>query len=459
MQFFLLRKRLGDFNLCGLLLLFQRIQCGISIGNAVGKIADGIVQTDDVAARVIAQRYRITQLAAENDLMLILETVKANVQLKAAIGAQQHHIRIRHLLAGEHQPLTSCFFLIEHHALDRHAAEVLLILRVCVCDLGIVFQSRNTVLRFLNFLRVMLEQLIFQTIFLVLVIRAQHLELCYLHMDDLLAAIEGFAAPLQGQFVGCAISMPGRIDTRNGIAHTGGMLSAFMWEQPFAAQVEARLGVPVTIANDGKCAAAAEGWTGALAGVENGLVLVLGTGIGGGIILNGKVLMGAHAAAGEVSCLVSNMAAMEAETFELDKVESFSDAPMWAGAASATGLIREYARQKKLSLQGPLPNGEEIFAAYNAGEPEAQKALKIFARRVAVGILSLQNVLDVERVAIGGGISAAEALLPAIQAELDWLFERCTVMPTVKPELVRCRYGNDANLIGALKLFFGQNPA
>ena len=100
------------------------------------------------------------------------------------------------------------------------------------------------------------------------------------NMDDLLAVIEGFAAPLQGQFVGCAISMPGRIDTRNGIAHTGGMLSAFMWEQPFAAQVEARLGVPVTIANDGKCAAAAEGWTGALAGVENGLVLALGTGIG-----------------------------------------------------------------------------------------------------------------------------------------------------------------------------------
>ena len=106
------------------------------------------------------------------------------------------------------------------------------------------------------------------------------------NMDDLLAVIEGFAASLQGQFVGCAISMPGRIDTRTGIAHTGGMLSAFMWEQPFAAQVEARLGVPVTIANDGKCAAAAEGWTGALAGVENGLVLVLGTGIGGGIILD-----------------------------------------------------------------------------------------------------------------------------------------------------------------------------
>ena len=277
------------------------------------------------------------------------------------------------------------------------------------------------------------------------------------NMDDLLAVIEGFAAPLQGQFVGCAISMPGRIDTRNGIAHTGGMLSAFMWEQPFAAQVEARLGVPVTIANDGKCAAAAEGWTGALAGVENGLVL--GTGIGGGIILNGKVLMGAHAAAGEVSGLVSDISKMADDDFKLTSVERYSEAPLWAEMASASGLILEYARQKHLPTGSPMPTGEEIFAAYNAGEPEAQKALKIFARRVAVGILSLQNVLDVERVAIGGGISAAEALLPAIQAELDWLFERCTVMPAVKPELVRCRYGNNANLIGALKLFFEQNPA
>lgn len=279
------------------------------------------------------------------------------------------------------------------------------------------------------------------------------------NMDDLLAVIKGFAAPLQGQFVGCAISMPGRIDTKHGIAHTGGVLSSFLWEQPFAAQMEELLGVPVTIANDGKCAAAAEGWTGALAGVENGLVLVLGTGIGGGILLNGKVLMGAHAAAGEVSGLVTDVARMEPDDFNLTRVEKFAEAPLWAGLASATGLILEYARQKHLPEGSPMPTGEEIFAAYNAGEPEAQQALKLFARRVAIGILSLQNVLDVEKVAIGGGISAAEALLPAIQAELDWLFERCTVMPTVKPELVRCRYGNDANLIGALKLFFEQNPA
>lgn len=278
-------------------------------------------------------------------------------------------------------------------------------------------------------------------------------------MDDLLAAIEGFAAPWKGQFEGCAVSMPGRIDTKRGIAHTGGILSGFMWEQPFAALLEQQLGVPVTIANDGKCAAAAEAWTGSLAGVDNGLVLVLGTGIGGGIILNGKVYMGSHSAAGEVSNLVTELGSMESDDFRFDVIGKVAESPVWAGKASASGLIAAYAAEKQLPAHGPQPTGEEIFAAYAAGEPEACRALKKFARRVALGIIGLQSVLDVERVAIGGGISAADALLPAIQTELDDLFARCPVFPMLEPELVRCRYGNDANMIGALKLLFERNPA
>ena len=278
-------------------------------------------------------------------------------------------------------------------------------------------------------------------------------------MDDLLAAIEGFAAPWKGQFEGCAVSMPGRIDTKRGIAHTGGILSGFMWEQPFAALLEQQLGVPVTIANDGKCAAAAEAWTGSLAGVDNGLVLVLGTGIGGGIILNGKVYMGSHSAAGEVSNLVTELGSMEGDDFRFDVIGKVAESPVWAGKASASGLIAAYAAEKQLPAHGPQPTGEEIFAAYAAGEPEACRALKKFARRVALGIIGLQSVLDVERVAIGGGISAADALLPAIQTELDDLFARCPVFPMLEPGLGRCRYGNDANMIGALKLLFERNPA
>jgi predicted NBD/HSP70 family sugar kinase len=89
-------------------------------------------------------------------------------------------------------------------------------------------------------------------------------------------------------YEGVAISMPGRIETATGIAHTGG---AFRWvhEYPAAQKYGEVFGKACTIANDGKCAASAENWHGALEDVSNGCVLVLGTGIGGGIVIDNQV--------------------------------------------------------------------------------------------------------------------------------------------------------------------------
>lgn len=273
--------------------------------------------------------------------------------------------------------------------------------------------------------------------------------------DALLEAIRQIAAPHQGNFEGCAISMPGRIDTTNGIAHTAGVLSNYIWEQPFSSQVENVLGVPVVIANDGKCAAAAEAWNGALADTANGIVVVLGTGIGGGIVLDHKVYMGSHFAAGEISNLITELTRMEADDFTYTKIGRVHRSPVWAGSASTSALIGCYCELKNIETSDPasMPTGVDIFNAYAAGEAEAEKALKLFGRRVSLGLMSLQAVLDLEKVAIGGGISAAEMLMPIIQLELDDLFRRCPVLPIIKPELVKCRYGNDANMIGALKFY------
>ena len=153
-----------------------------------------------------------------------------------------------------------------------------------------------------------------------------------------------------------------------------------------------------------------------------------------------------HFTAGEYSFVNTNAEAWDAPDQNM------------ACQCSTSNLLKWYRARKALPEDAPL-DGRSFFAAANAGEPEALEVLRRFCHAVAVQIYNLTVLLDVEKVAIGGGISAAEALLPAIQAELDWLFERCTVMPAVKPELVRCRYGNDANMIGALKLFFEQNPA
>ena len=269
------------------------------------------------------------------------------------------------------------------------------------------------------------------------------------NMDDLLAVIEGFAAPLQGQFVGCAISMPGRIDTRNGIAHTGGMLSTFMWEQPFAAQVEARLGVPVTIANDGKCAAAAEGWTGALAGVENGLVLVLGTGIGGGIILDGKLRGGL--ASSEAGHLVI---CHDGEPCNCGR------RGCWERYASATGLIRltreamaahPESALHALAAQGGV-EGRTAFEAAQQGDETALAVCRTYVSYLADGLVSLINILRPEVVAIGGGVAAApdhlllDPLREIVSRESFGCHGgRCT-------RVLRAELGNDAGIIGAALL-------
>ena len=111
------------------------MQSIFGICNTVSEIVDGIVQTSDIAARIIAQRHRVTQLCPEYGLMLIFEAVESNVQFKATVGAQQHHISIGHLLPSQQQPFACSLFVIVHHALDGHAAEVFFVLRVCCCNL------------------------------------------------------------------------------------------------------------------------------------------------------------------------------------------------------------------------------------------------------------------------------------------------------------------------------------
>src|SRR5699024_8804179 len=92
-------------------------------------------------------------------------------------------------------------------------------------------------------------------------------------LDGLLAAVASVGEKFRGRYEKAAVSMPGRIDTRTGMAHTGGAFP-FIRETPAGQLFAGRLGCPVMVANDGKCAANAEAWTGALADTADGAVLV-----------------------------------------------------------------------------------------------------------------------------------------------------------------------------------------
>ena len=123
---------------------------------------------------------------------------------------------------------------------------------------------------------------------------------------------------------------------------------------------------------------------------------------------------------------------------------------LWAGAASTSALLGNYMLRKGMDPRGEM-DGLKFFEAYDAGDPAAKEALADLGRMVAAGIYSIQAVLDLERYAIGGGISARQEVTDAVRAGLEEIFTNVKMTPFSKPEVVICRYGNDANLLGALQ--------
>ena len=247
-------------------------------------------------------------------------------------------------------------------------------------------------------------------------------------------------------YEGVAISMPGRIDTDKGIAHTGG---AYQWlhDYPAAEKYGAIFGKPCTIANDGKCAASAENWIGALSDVNSGAVLVLGTGIGGGIVINRQVWMGATGGAGELSAFITDHEGVK------NGLGWGNIGIMWAAHISAGSITGKYGAIKGIEKA----DGIMLFDAYDAGDPVAVDVLKTFGEEAAAGIASLQSVLDLERYAIGGGISARPETTQIIKDAVDALFDPYVdFLPYGKPEIVTCKFGNEANLIGALAFHLQQ---
>lgn len=236
---------------------------------------------------------------------------------------------------------------------------------------------------------------------------------------------------------GIAICMPGIIDSENGYCVTGGALR-YNDDFYFRHVLYERCPVKIVIENDAKCAAMAEAGEGSLKDVKDGLVLIFGTMIGGGIVHDHKLLRGKHFSAGEVSYIIPHA----------ERKASYEN--VWGNRNGTPRLCRLYAEKKGLSPD--QVDGVMVFNAVNAGEKEAIDSLTKFTRGVAVQIFNLQTVLDPERIAIGGGISAQPILIEYIKKHLNQLYSDCPYQ-IPRAEVVTCKFQNDANLIGALQCF------
>ena len=230
-----------------------------------------------------------------------------------------------------------------------------------------------------------------------------------------------------------AISLPGIIDVEHGICITSGNLK---YNDGFNI-VEALtniLHIPVTIENDAKCAAYAEVKAGSLHDVSDSFVLIFGTGIGGTFIKNRKIHRGIHFSSGEVSFIIP------------EKDGSLVESDIFA-QCSTRGLCQLYA--DSLNVPFDSVNGEVFFKAVNAGDKLAIDCLDKITRRIAVQINNIQMIVDPERIAIGGGISAQPTFTEYIRRNLDKIYEN-NEFNLPRAEVVTCKFLNDANLIGAL---------
>lgn len=253
-------------------------------------------------------------------------------------------------------------------------------------------------------------------------------------LEDFIAALVHIYQKYKGRVEGIALSMAGIIDSETGFMYTGGNITCIT-NINIVEMLQQRCGVRVTVENDAKCAALAEVWKGALMDVNDAVVVVCGTGIGGAIVHDRKVLKGIHHMTGEFSYVMT------------DAKSEYSMSNSLAGNAGIQRLMEMVSKYTGIPA-GEL-DGEKVFSMANCGDEKAVAGIREYVRHLAVQINNLQFILDPEKIIIGGGISVQPLFLQMLRAELKKIN---AVYPWDMPmaDVETCKFFNDANLIGAV---------
>lgn len=244
-----------------------------------------------------------------------------------------------------------------------------------------------------------------------------------------IAAIVGLVARLEeetGERATVGVGIPGTVEQSNGLVKNAN--STWLNGEPFDKDLSAALGREARVANDANCFVVSEATDGAAAGVGVVFGVILGTGCGGGLALNGRVHAGPGGVAGEWGH----------NPLPWPKAEEFPGPHCYCGKhgcletwISGTGLMADYQRHT-----GTLLKGAEIVDAAAAGkDPAAEASLLRLENRIARGLATMINVLDPDAIVIGGGVSRIARIYPAVMRQLpEYVFGgRCdtAVLPAV----------------------------
>ncbi len=241
---------------------------------------------------------------------------------------------------------------------------------------------------------------------------------------------------------GIAVSATGQVDTQSGtIIGTNGKIANYEGLN-LKAGLEEAFGTETWALNDANAAILGECFTGRARGLKNVIMITLGTGVGGGVVVEGKILSGRRGIAGEMGHFPLYADGVPCTCGLRGCYESY---------ASVTALIER--GRKRSGLSGL--DGREIFRRAGEGDAMFLSVLDEWISDIAMGICGLVHIFNPEMVLIGGGVSAQEELL--IRPLREKVF--AGTMPRFREglQLEKATLGNDAGLVGAVRFWLDQN--
>ena len=253
----------------------------------------------------------------------------------------------------------------------------------------------------------------------------------------------------RGEIQAVGIGIPGLVDNHRGVV----VMTANMpfRDTPLRELFQREWDVPVYLGNDANCAALGEYWAGSAKGCSPAVMITLGTGIGGGMVVDGKLFTGFANSGMEVGHMITRPGGLAC---------GCGNQGCWEQYGSATGLIRmtreamEHAPDSLLwqLCAGDLEKvqGRTPFQAAKEGDTTALAVLEQYRQELALGLINLINVLQPQVICMGGGVSNAEDEL--LLTPLTELVKKGSFDKTMPTRLVRASLGNDAGVVGAALL-------
>ena len=249
---------------------------------------------------------------------------------------------------------------------------------------------------------------------------------------------------------GIGVGCPGLIDSANGIVERN---SNMKWDKfPLVAVLKKHFDTEILISNDANVAALGETIFGCAKNYENAIMLTLGTGVGGGVIINNKIYEGGFSQGAELGHTVVKVGGEKCGCGRRGCLEAY---------ASATGLIRmtkeEMLKNKESDMWRMVDNdiekvdGKTAFECSKTGDASAKKVVKKFVTYLSEGMMNFMNVFRPQAFILGGGVSAQGKYLT------DKIVKYCKkryygYKHAKAPEIVVATLGNDAGIIGAASL-------